>query len=79
MDTIAKENKLKENSEKGCFFNGLSVKINNIIENNNYEFLGDTPVSTDDNNNDNNNDNKIGPLHYIVFLALLLYLIYLFC
>jgi len=78
MDTIAKENKLKENSEKICFFNGLSVKINNIIENNTYDFLSDkidTPVSNDN----NGNNGKIGPLHYILFIALLLYLIYLFC
>lgn len=75
MDTIGKENKLKETSEQNCFFNGLSEKINDILENNRYEmpngqYNGDTPPVK---------NGKIGPLHYIIFISLLLYLIYLFC
>ena len=75
MDTIGKENKLKEKSEQNCFFNGLSEKINDILENNRYEmpngpYNGDTPPVK---------NGKIGPLHYIIFISLLLYLIYLFC
>ena len=75
MDTIGKENKLKETSEQNCFFNGLSEKINDILENNRYDmpngqYNGDTPPVK---------NGKIGPLHYIIFISLLLYLIYLFC
>ena len=71
MDTIGKENKLKETSEQNCFFNGLSVKINDILENNSYgNNYGITPPVKNE---------KIGILHYIVLISLLLYLIYLFC
>jgi len=75
MDTIGKENKLKETSEQNCFFNGLSVKINDILENNRYDMPngpinGDTPPVK---------NGKIGILHYIIFISLLLYLIHLFC
>jgi len=74
MDTIGKENKLKETSEQNCFFNGLSVKINDILENNTYGKNNDDTQGPNDTNNE-----KIGVLHYIVFISLLLYLIYLFC
>ena len=75
MDPIGKENKLKETSEQNCFFNGLSIKINEILENNTYDILN----GKDDGVTQPVKNEKIGILHYIIFISLLLYLIYLFC
>ena len=69
MDSVNKEELLKSKSKQECFLSGLSSKISNILENNDYNNIID----------DNNNNDKIGLLHYIIFISLLLYLIYLFC
>jgi len=68
MNNIKLEKELKKKSENQCVFQGISDKIGQILDNGDYQ-----KINVNDNNNNNNN-----LLTYIIFGAIVLYLIYLF-